>query len=358
MHEIATRWRQQIVPVDPAVAAASRERIDALTKPPGSLGRIEELAVTLAAIAGSVRLPSTYERRTILVGAADHGVARSGVSAYPPDVTAQMVGGFLAGIAAINAFARAVGATVLVADFGVDATLAAHPSLIDVKCGHATSDLSRRAAIPREDLGYVLAAGIAAFDEARERAPFDVLALGEMGIGNTTPAAAITAAFMGAQPSVVVGRGTGIDDERLAHKIAVVERALARCADRTWDEIASEVGGYEIVGLAGTILAAARARIPVVLDGAIVGAAALIATAIAPAARDYLIAAHVSREPGHALALRALGLRPLLDLDLRLGEASGAALALPLLSAAARMTNEMKTFAEAGVSDAGVTTTA
>ena len=341
-------WREEIAPLDAGAASAARERIDNLTKPVGSLGRIEELAVQLCAIAGGIPAHA-YERRAILVGAGDHGVAEDGVSAYPPEVTAQMVGGFVAGTAAINAFARAVRAEVYVANFGVRTPLAAHPRLIDVHCGYATANLARRPAIPRDDLGYVLAAGIAAFDEIAERAPFDVLALGEMGIANTTSAAAIVAAFTGNPVESVVGRGTGIDDARLAHKIDVVKRALARIEDFTWDQIASEAGGYEIVGLAGVILTAARARIPVVLDGYIVAAAALIAGAIAPHALDYCIAAHRSREPGHALALAALGLRPLFELDLALGEASGAALALPLVEAAARMVREMHTFAEAGV---------
>ena len=345
---ITRDWRAEIAPIDAAAAAAGRERIDNLTKPPGSLGKIETLAVRLCAIAGGIPAHA-YERRTILIGAADHGVAEDGVSAYPPEVTAQMVGGFLGGFAAINAFARAVRAEVYVADFGVRAKLAAHPRLIDVHCGYGTANLARRAAIPRHDLGYVLAAGIAAYDEAAERAPFDVLALGEMGIANTTAAAAIVAAFTGKPARAVVGRGTGIDDARLAVKIAAVEKALARIEDFTWEQIASEAGGYEIVGLAGAILSAARARIPVVLDGYIVAAAALIAGAIAPQALDYCVAAHRSQEPGHALALEALGLEALFDLDLRLGEASGAALALPLVEAAARMVREMHTFAEAGV---------
>jgi nicotinate-nucleotide--dimethylbenzimidazole phosphoribosyltransferase len=341
-------WREEIVPLDANAAAAARERIDNLTKPVGSLGRIEELAVQLCGIAGGVPAHA-YERRTILIGAGDHGVAEAGVSAYPADVTAQMVGGFLGEIAAISAFARTVRADVYVANFGVRVPLEPHLRLIDVHCGYGTANLARRPAIARADLGYVLAAGVAAFDEVAERAPFDVLALGEMGIANTTSAAAIVAAFTGKPVLSVVGRGTGIDDARFAHKVNVVERALARIQDFTWEQIASEVGGYEIVGLAGVILSAARARVPVVLDGFIVAAAALIAGAIAPHALDYCIAAHRSREPGHALALAALGLRPLFELDLALGEATGAALALPLIEAAARMVREMRTFAEAGV---------
>ena len=345
---ITRDWRAEIEPTDPAVAAAARARIDTLTKPVGSLGTIETLAVRLCAIAGGIP-PHAYERRAILVAAADHGVAEDGVSAYPPEVTAQMVAGFIGGTAAINAFGRAVRAEVYVADFGVREKLQPHPRLIDVHCGYGTANLARRPAIPRHDLGYVVAAGIAAYDELAERAPFDVLALGDMGIANTTAAAAIVAAFTGKPVASVVGRGTGIDDARLARKIAVVERALGRIEDFTWDEIASHVGGYEIVGLAGAILTAARARIPVVLDGYIVAAAALIAAAIAPHALDYCIAAHRSQEPGHTIALEALGLEPLFDLHLRLGEGSGAALALPLVEAAARMVREMHTFEEAGV---------
>ncbi len=344
-------FRSLIVPADRAAAAAARERIDNLIKPVGSLGRIEELAVQLCAIAGGMP-QHAYERRTILIGAGDHGVAADGVSAYPPEVTAQMVGGFLAGFAAINAFARTARAEVFVANFGVREALPVHPRLFDVNAGYGTANLAHGPAIRREHLPYTLAAGIAAYDAAAEAAPFDVIALGEMGIGNTTSAAAVVAAFTGRPAREVVGRGTGIDDERLERKVRCVERALARCQDFTWNEIAGEMGGYEIVGLAGVILCAARARVPVILDGFIVSAAALIAGAIAPAALEYCIAAHRSQEPGHMLALEALGLKPLFDLELRLGEASGAALALPLIESAARMVREMKTFAEAGVATA------
>jgi nicotinate-nucleotide--dimethylbenzimidazole phosphoribosyltransferase len=344
-------FRTLIVPVDSGAAAAARERIDNLIKPVGSLGRIEALAVQLAAIGGG--LPRhAFERRTILIGAGDHGVAADGVSAYPSEVTAQMVGGFLAGFAAINAFARTARAEVFVANFGVREMLAPHPRLFDVNAGYGTANLAHGRAIRRDHLDYTIAAGIAAYDAAARAAPFDVIALGEMGIGNTTSAAAIVAAFTGQPARAVVGRGTGIDDDRLERKITCVERALARCKDFTWEEIASEMGGYEIVGLAGVILCAARARVPIVLDGYIVAAAALIAGAIAPSALGYCIAAHRSQEPGHALALAALGLEPLFDLELRLGEASGAALALPFIEAAARMMREMKTFAEAGVTTA------
>lgn len=344
--------RSAIVATDPAVAAAARRRVDDLTKPLGSLGRIEALAVRLCAIAGG--LPThNFERRAILVGAGDHGVAAAGVSAYPPEVTAQMVGGFLAGSAAISAFARAVNAGVYVANFGVRTPLGAHPNLIDAGGARGTADFTREPAIARAAIEDAVEAGVRAFDALRERTPFDVLALGDMGIGNTTSAAAIVAAFTGEPVRSVTGRGTGVDDAGLERKVAAIEAGLARCSDFSWDEIASEVGGYEIAGLAGVMLAAAAQRIPIVLDGFIVAAAALIAADIAPAVLDYCIAAHRSQEIGHAIALAALKLEPLLDLDLRLGEASGAALALPLVEAAARMVREMKTFAEAGVATAG-----
>ncbi len=341
--------RGAIAATEPAVAQAASARIDQLTKPLGSLGRIETLAVQLCAIAGG--LPAhNFERRAILVAAGDHGVAADGVSAYPPEVTAQMVGGFLAGTAAIGAFARAVRAEVYVANFGVRTALAPHERLIDVNVGLGTANLAREPAIARARVDAVLAAGEAAFAALRERVAFDVLALGDMGIGNTTSAAAIVAAYTGSPAASVTGRGTGVDDDGLERKIAAIDAALERCSEFSWDEIASELGGFEIVGLAGVMLAAAHARVPIVLDGFIVAAAALIAADIAPNVRDYFIAAHRSQEPGHALALAELKLEPLLDLDLRLGEASGAALALPLIEAAARMIREMKTFAEAGVS--------
>jgi nicotinate-nucleotide--dimethylbenzimidazole phosphoribosyltransferase len=344
----AESWRAAIAAVDPAVAAAARERIDALTKPRGSLGRLEDLAVRLCAIAGGIPAHA-YERRAVLVAAGDHGVAADGVSAYPPEVTAQMVAGFLSGTAAIGALSRAVDAQLYVADFGVRTPSPPHERLIDARCGAGTANLASGPAIAADAVERVLEAGAAAFAEVRKRAPFDALALGEMGIGNTTAAAAMVAAFTGIGAARAVGRGTGIDDARLARKTAAVESALARIGEPAWERVASEAGGFEIVGLAGVILAAARERVAIVLDGYIVAAAALLAAAIAPASLGYCIAAHRSREPGHAAALERLGLVPLLDLDLALGEASGAALALPLLSAAARMVREMKTFAEAGV---------
>jgi nicotinate-nucleotide--dimethylbenzimidazole phosphoribosyltransferase len=340
-----------IPPVDRAAARAAHGRITALTKPVGSLGRIEELAEWLAAIHGGLP-PSPYARRAIVIGAADHGVVAEGVSAYPSEVTAQMVAAFVGGFAAINAFARVAKAEVFVANFGVAAELPAHDRLFDVAVARGTCNFAREAAMPLEHVDAALLAGMEVFERVRDRLDPQILALGDMGIGNTTSAAATICAFTGAEPDDVVGRGTGIDDEALRRKLGVVASAVQRVRGAQWKTVVSEVGGYEIAGLAGVLLAAAQRRIPILLDGFIVGAAALVARAIAPTAIEYCIAAHRSREAGHGLALRALGLVPLFDLDLRLGEASGAALAFPLCEAAARMVCEMKTFAEAGVSTA------
>lgn len=341
----------RIVPIDRGAATAARTRIDALTKPPGSLGRIEDLAVILCAIAGAV-VTRPYTRKAILIGAGDHGVTDEGVSAYPAEVTPQMVGAFVRGHAAINAFARAVGADVVVANFGVRVPLEPDAALIDLCIGRGTRNFARGDAMTPSDVDRALDAGVAAFEALLARGPYDVIALGEMGIGNTTSAAVIVSLFSGANPKTVTGRGTGIDDERLGVKRRVVAEAAGRLAGADWRRIAAGVGGFEIVGLAGSILAAAAYRVPVVLDGYIVAAAALLVKAIAPDAIGYCIASHQSQEPGHAIALRALGCVPLFDLALRLGEGSGAALALPLVDAASRMICEMKTFAEAGVSEA------
>ena len=339
-----------IPPLNADAALAARNRIDQLTKPVGSLGRIEDLAERLAAIHGG--LPPVYERKAILVGAGDHGVTAEGVSAYPSEVTPQMVGAFLGGFAAINAFSRVAHAEVFVANFGVASPLPQHERLIDVAVGRGTQNFARGAAMPVTDVHRALDAGRRVFEILRERVDPQILALGEMGIGNTTSAAAIICALSDSPADDVVGRGTGIDDEALRRKIAVVTNALKRLNNTDALTVASEVGGYEIVGLAGVLIAAAQHRIPVVLDGFIVSAAALLANHLAPGVAGYCIAAHRSRELGHLVALRHLGLVPLLDLDLRLGEASGAALALPICEAAGRMVREMKTFAEAGVATA------
>ena len=340
-----------IDPVSRTAAREARTRIDQLTKPLGSLGRIEELAERLASIAGGIP-SSNYEQRTVLIGAGDHGVTEERVSAYPSEVTGQMILGFLAETAAISAFGRAVRAEVYVANFGVKGDVADAPRFFNTPVVRGTRNFAREAALDAREVDALLESGSSTFRTLHAERPMDVIAIGEMGIGNTTSAAAVICALSGEAAEDVVGRGTGIDDETLRRKIVAVECGVKRCTGAEWHSVAEEVGGAEIVGLAGVMLAAAAARIPIVLDGFIVAASALLAVRIAPALADYLIASHRSRELGHAVALRHLGLVPLFDLDLRLGEGSGAALALPLIEAAARMIREMKTFAEAGVSTA------
>jgi nicotinate-nucleotide--dimethylbenzimidazole phosphoribosyltransferase len=304
------------------------ERWDRKTKPRGSLGRIEELGNRIVAIRGHV--PARL-RAAVVVAAADHGVAAEGVSAYPTEVTAQMLANFEAGGAAVCVLARAAGAELVVCDRGVGRPTASFVDGPAMTAGQAQAEL---------DAGRALAAGL----------DVDVAALGEMGIGNSTAAAALAARWLGLEPAVVCGRGTGLDDAGLARKITVVERALA--ANRGGNVLAA-LGGFEIAFLAGVALGAAAARKVVLLDGLISSAAALAAAQIDPGVTASMLAAHRSPEPAHALILDALGLEPLLDLGLRLGEGSGAALALPLLSASVALLNEMAEFEAAGVTDTG-----
>ncbi len=328
--------------------ARARERQAALTKPPGSLGRLEALSVQLAGIAGTAR-PSVA-RKAIVVMAGDHGVTAEGVSAYPAAVTAQMVANFLAGGAAINALADAAGARLTVVDLGVAADLPARDGLLSWKIAPGTANAARGPAMRRADAVRAVEAGIAVAGREAARG-LDLLGTGEMGIGNTTAAAAIAAAITGAPPAAVTGRGTGVEGEALRRKVAVVERMLAVNAPEPGDalDVLAKVGGFEIGGLAGLILGAAAARVPVVLDGFIAGAAAILAAGLCPATRPYLIAGHRSAEPGHAVILDHLGLDPLLDLGLRLGEGTGAALALGIVDGASRTLAGMATFGEAGV---------
>lgn len=341
----------RIGPPDAAARESAARRHTRLTKPPGSLGRLEELGIWLAGIQGQER--PAIARRTLLLAAADHGVAARGVSAYPAEVTGQMVRNFAAGGAAANVLARHAGARVLIVDAGVASPIADVEGIVRRSHGPGTADLSTEPAMSRDVAVACLEAGIALV-EAEVTGRCDLLALGEMGIGNTTSAACIAAAFTGLPAAVVTGRGTGVSAERHAHKVVVVKRALVLHAPDPADPIGvlAAVGGFEIGVLAGAILGAAAARIPIVLDGFITNAAALIAVGLARESREYLVASHRSAEPGAAAALDQLGLEPLLDLRLRLGEGSGALLALPLLEAAARVLDEMATFDEAGVSDA------
>lgn len=336
--------------IDSSLEAAAWKRQDSLTKPPRSLGRLEEIGVRLAAISGKINPP--VARKAVIVMAADHGVTAEGVSAYPSAVTPQMVLNFLRGGAAINVLAKQAGARVAVVDIGVAADLAPHPQLFQRKIMAGTANFAKGPAMSRVHAEASIAAGMEIF-ELLYRDGLDLLATGDMGIGNTTASAAIVSAICGKSPQVVTGRGTGVDDAGLARKVAVIERALALNKPDSRDaiDVLSKIGGLEIGGLAGAVIAAAAHRVPVVIDGFISGAAALIAAELSPEIKPYLFAAHLSVEAGHRTILDRLGLKPLLDLNLRLGEGTGAVLAFHLLEAASRLMSEMATFGEAGVSE-------
>jgi nicotinate-nucleotide--dimethylbenzimidazole phosphoribosyltransferase len=320
------------MPLNAHSEQAARARQHQLTKPPGSLGRLEELACWFAARLGEVA--PAMPRCEIFVFAADHGVAGRGVSAFPQSVTAEMVRNFRAGGAAINVLAR-------LADCRLE--------VIDVGVGRGTCDLSVGAAMSLEEARIALSEGERCANESATRGA-RLLIAGDMGIGNTTAAACLISAFTGAEPARVVGRGTGIDDDSLARKVRIVSDAVARVRYASALQILAECGGLEIAAMAGLYMQSARLGIPVVLDGYISAAAALCAVALEPASREWMLASHLSAESGHVFALDALGLTPLLDLKMRLGEGSGAALALPLIRAALALHRDMATFSEAGVS--------
>ncbi len=339
-----------VAPIDDASVTAARTRHDQLTKPPGSLGRLEDLGAQLAGIAG-VCPPPAPTRPAVAVFAADHGVVASGVTPWPQEVTAQMLANFVAGGAAINVIARQVGATVRVVDVGVAGDVDTLTRVDHRKVRAGTADLAHGAAMTVADAHAALDAGTEVATGLVE-AGHDLLATGDMGIGNTTASAAIVAALTGQDPAAVTGRGTGIDDEMLARKAEIVT-AAARRVDGFLDPVSvlAEVGGLEIAALAGFIVAGAAAGVPVVIDGVIALAALLVADALTPSIASRCIAGHRSTEPGATAALEHLGLVPVLDLGLRLGEGTGACLAVPVIQAAARVLGEMATFAEAAVTD-------
>lgn len=340
-----------IPPIDENARQLARQRQDRLTKPAGSLGRLEQLSVDLAGMTGQLNPP--LEHRVVFTLAADHGVAGEGVSAYPREVTAQMVLNFLAGGAAVNVLARLNGARVVVADLGVDADLPNHPQLRSLKVRRGTASITQGPAMSIEEAQQAIDSGRRLVLDEIEHG-LDVALTGDMGIGNTTASAALICALTRLDPKEVVGRGTGVDDTGLERKRDAVSKALDVNAERIAlgpIEALAAVGGLEIAGLVGVILEAASQRRPVLIDGFISGAAALTAARIAPGSIGYMISSHRSQELGHAAALQQLGLKPLIDLDLRLGEGTGALLALPLLDAAVRILNDMATFDEAGVSD-------
>ncbi|ORW25926.1 nicotinate-nucleotide--dimethylbenzimidazole phosphoribosyltransferase [Mycobacterium palustre] len=337
-----------VTPPDADAAAAARARQDTLTKPRGALGRLEDLSVWAASCQGRCP-PRQSERARVVVFAGDHGVARSGVSAYPPEVTAQMVANIDAGGAAINALADVAGATVRVADLAVDGD-AASPRIGAHKVRRGSGNIATRDALTDGETVAAIAAGRAIADEEVD-AGADLLIAGDMGIGNTTPAAVLVAALTNAEPVSVVGLGTGIDDAGWARKTAAVRDALFRSRAALPDPVAllRSCGGADLAAMAGFCAQAAVRRTPLLLDGLAVTAAALVADRLAPGARQWWQAGHRSTEPAHALALAALELDPILDLRMRLGEGTGAAVALPVLRAAVAALSTMATFGEAGV---------
>jgi nicotinate-nucleotide--dimethylbenzimidazole phosphoribosyltransferase len=341
--------------LDEGAARSTATHLDRLTKPRGSLGRLETVAVQLAGIAGESP-PPVPEPAVVAVFAGDHGVLAEGVSPWPAEVTAQMVANFCAGGAAINVLARHAGAGVVVVDVGVAADLGgldAGDRLVSAKVRAGTANLAEVPAMTVEETGAALDVGATvAADLVSNGAR--CLITGDMGIGNTTPSAALIAAFTGRPASAVTGRGTGIGDDEWAHKVRVVERGLARTAAVAGDDplaVLGSLGGLEIAALAGFVVGGAAASLPVLVDGVIAVAATVVAEALAPGCASFCFAGHRSSEPGASAGLDHLGLLPLLDLDLRLGEGTGACLALPVLQAGARIVREMATFDSAGVSD-------
>ncbi|MBU1037684.1 MAG: nicotinate-nucleotide--dimethylbenzimidazole phosphoribosyltransferase [Candidatus Omnitrophica bacterium] len=338
--------------IDNSLSGETQERLDNLTKPQGSLGRLEEFAKQIVEITRA-RNPE-LKHKIIFTMAGDHGVVENSVSAFPREVTPQMVYNFLNGGAGINVLARHVGARVVIVDMGVACDLKDNPALVVKKVNYGTKNMTKGPAMSKDEAIKSIENGIEAFNEALPGG-IDIVGTGDMGIGNTTPSSAIVATIAGRNVEEVTGRGTGIDDKTLSGKIAAIKEALKVNKPNPKDgiDILSKVGGFEIGGLAGVMLAAAAHRIPIVIDGFISGAAALIAYTLEPKIKDYMIAAHCSVEQGHKVALSFLGLKPILDLNLRLGEGTGAALAMSIIEAGTRILNEMATFESAGVSEKG-----
>jgi nicotinate-nucleotide--dimethylbenzimidazole phosphoribosyltransferase len=338
-----------VTELDEDAMSAVRARQDQLTKPSGALGRLELLSMQLAGISG--RLDPPLSPRAVIVCAGDHGVTAEGVSAFPAEVTAQMVLNFLSGGAAVNVLARQMGAHVIVLDVGVASELPDHPHLVKAKVRQGTANLATGRAMSQLEAVEAIEAGIRTANRSIAEGA-SLLIPGEMGIGNTTASAAIAAVLTAQSVDRVTGLGTGVDVVGWRHKCQVIKRALAlHQPDRTDAlDILSKIGGLEIAAIAGIVLAGAAARIPVLLDGVIATAGAAIAAILCPASLAFMVAGHCSKEPGHRALLTHLGLTPLLDLDLRLGEGTGALLALPLLEAAVATLNQMATFEEAAVS--------
>lgn len=339
-----------IEPVDQEAMAQAQRWLDSLTKPLGSLGVLEDIARQLAGIKGCAR-PPLIQKKTSILMAADHGVVAEGVSAYSQEVTAQMVLNFARGGAGMNVLARHVGAELIIVDIGVAADLPDIPGLLHRKVAWGTANIATGPAMTPQQARQAVEVGMEVAAACIDRGT-DLLGIGEMGIGNTTPSSAIIAAYSGLPVADLVGDGSGIDGERRQKKIAVIEKALEANQPDLTDplDVLAKLGGLEIAGMLGVILAGAAHRVPVVIDGFISGAAALVAVRLQPAIRDYLIASHLSEEPGHRGMLELVGLRPMLYMKMRLGEGTGAALAMPIVEAALKIMHEMATFDDAGIS--------
>jgi nicotinate-nucleotide--dimethylbenzimidazole phosphoribosyltransferase len=338
----------EIGPLDKKAMEAARERQQNLTKPPGSLGALEDISIRVCGITGSPR-PDLSEKSVILC-AADHGVACEGVSAYPAEVTGQMLGNFASDGAAINVLARHASARVVLVDVG-SACEVEHPRIISRRVRPGTANFAVGPAMSRAEAEAAIAVGIEVASEEIERGA-KLIVTGEMGIGNTTASSALIAALTGLPPRALAGRGTGVDDQGFDRKVSVIERALEVNRPSPADPIGAlaATGGLEIGALAGVMLCCASSRVPVIVDGLISGAAALLASRIDERCSDYMFASHLSVEPGHALALQEIGLEPFLDLRMRLGEGTGAVLAASIVEASVKVLCEMATFEEAGVS--------
>lgn len=365
--ETIESYLQSIAALDEQAMEATQLRLDSLTKPPGSLGRLEEAARQLAGIFGEIPGVATGNReadpagslssspfgtKAVIVMAGDHGVCEEGVSAFPQEVTGQMVKNFLDGGAAVNVLARHVGADVICVDMGIQGEYS-HPRLLNRKIRQGTGNIAVGPAMTRAEAEQAVLAGCQLVSDMADKG-CRLFATGEMGIGNTTPSAALLAVLAGADIAQAAGRGTGISDARWLHKQQVIRQAIEINRPDAHDplDVLAKLGGFEIAGLVGVILGAAAKRCPVVIDGFISSAAALVASRISPLASGYMLASHLSKEQGHGLLLEAVGLRPILHMDMRLGEGTGALLAFPLLEAAVKVLGEMATFDSAGISKA------
>ncbi len=334
---------------DPSLIGQAQIRLDNLTKPQGSLGRLEELAKQIVCITGN--LNPRIKKKAVIVMAADHGVVEEGISAYPAEVTSQMVYNFLKGGAAINVLARHIGAEILVVDMGVAADFEEHQMLMRSKIGYGTKNMAKGPAMTEAQAVRSIEEGIGIAEEMVKKG-CDIIATGEMGIGNTTASSAIASVICRTDIESVTGYGTGINDGCLKNKINVIKKAISVNKPNAGDgiNVLSKVGGFEIGGIAGIILGCAANRIPVVIDGFISGAGALIASVIAPDSTNYMIASHCSSERGHSIVLNRLDLKPLFDFDMRLGEGTGAAIGISIVEASVKILNEMATFSQAKVS--------